>query len=163
ARIGRLPSNHSPRRSSAPRATRPPRTTWAIRWNKPDVWTRRSPTTAARPSCSPRTRPMPGTSGWRCGARGRTLRRRLPSRAQRSFAAALRLDPSTADTRMNLALTLRREGKIDAAVAQWQAVLKAVPDNDEARSLLAAALLERARYPEAADAYGEIARRHPGD
>jgi len=52
------------------------------------------------------------------------------------YREAIRLDPTHVLARINLAVTLARESRLDEAVAELEAVLRLEPGNEAARKML---------------------------
>ena len=87
--------------------------------------------------------------------------RRFPE-ATKHYREAVRINPSSADLRYNLALSLGESGHPEEAVRELNVVLHLNPSKAEARDRLGVFLVLLGRLPEALDALRAASRALPG-
>ena len=79
------------------------------------------------------------------------------------YRKALRLDPNNSASRIDLALTLARQGHAAEAISQLRAAILRNRRNPEAHHVLGAILVNLGRIREAAAEFEEVLRLRPDD
>lgn len=78
--------------------------------------------------------------------------------AAEAFGKSLAINPAHLESRLARAEALRRAGRNDAARADYQAVLKRLPDHHDAAARLASLLREERKYEDAIDVIRDVLR-----
>jgi tetratricopeptide (TPR) repeat protein len=73
----------------------------------------------------------------------------------------VRLEPASAEARNNLALTLKKDGQLDSAIAEYQASLRIEPSSETTMVNLGSALLAQGDYASAIRVFQDALRRRP--
>jgi tetratricopeptide (TPR) repeat protein len=95
--------------------------------------------------------------------RGRVAERRArPDEAERSYQAALALDPNFTEARNDLGLLRERQGRHDEALAEFRRVVEIDPEFGEAYNNIGIVLRGRGETDAAADAFRRAIRATPG-
>lgn len=81
--------------------------------------------------------------------------------ALREYSEAVRLGPSSATARNDLALALRAKGRVGDAFEHWDAAVRADPTFVPARFNRAQTLAALGRFPEAIEEYRQVLALHP--
>jgi tetratricopeptide (TPR) repeat protein len=83
--------------------------------------------------------------------------------AEAEIRTAIRLSPGFANAYRNLGITLKRQGKLEEAVAAFREAIRVEPENASAYDDLGDFLKEQGKLDEAAAAYRNAIRLAPGD
>ncbi len=95
---------------------------------------------------------------------GRALSADAPDKAEKQFAAALKLDPASLEARLYQGDHQLARGDTGAAIATWTALIEQDPTrNPLVRERLEAAYYESGRYDDVGRLYEGLLRKVPGD
>ena len=99
-----------------------PTTTWASPCRTGEGWTRRSPATAARSSCTPDYAEAHNNLGNALQDQGNL------DEAVACYRRALELKPDYAEAHSNLGIALQDQGRLDEAIACYRRAMELKPD-----------------------------------
>jgi len=112
-------------------------------------------------------RPAPADRPWTAklyAELGRALSPNAPDKAEKHFAAALRLDPDSLEARLYLGDHQLAHRDTEAAISTWTAIIEQDPKrNPLVRGRLEAAYYESGKYDEVGKLYESLLRKVPGD